>query len=290
MESLIPQDLVAFALALVDAGTISCPAKHADRPQTWVRGLDPCLFLEIFGAALPPGSLEHFERLADADVQCLLSKLSKQRDITQLRNRRLQVARVMIAKRDGHFSDEAMAERDPALFERVMGVRACEVACGGVSDKPLSDMLQSAADGGEKVAALLQPHSFVPQRTLRGTPAAFEPNSSSVHAEDGATGEDSEPEDGGEEEALARSQVLPGDASVAEECSLAELDCDDDEDDDGGATQEQKRAILHRIMLRRFVSGEDAASFDYRVVDSDAALDTSAEAVRDLEEAYFDAE
>jgi hypothetical protein len=296
----IPDDMLACALELVDSGAVLCPSKHNMAASKWITGLakDPGLFLELFGAQLPEAMLSFFDPLASESyvVRHFLKKLRRGDDhISLCHNRRLQAARTMLASSSGHFSDEAMAERDPSLFLRVMGASISDVSCAADSsglnpNRFLSEMLLSAADGTHTLRRKCQP--LHPQQAFAGTDttAAFEPSPTLF----GELSSDAPPNPATGREPLGSRDfdgVADDDDAKLHESGIdpAIEDIDDDVYVGGDADSlDERRSFLQRIMLRRFVAGADSATFDYRAIDDDTFLDTSVEAARDHEEAYFD--
>lgn len=341
MDAVAADGLEAYALELIRSGSACLPARHADRPSEWVRGLletDPGLFLERFGRLLSSEQVAAFRPLAaDYAVSHFLAALTPPSDAHRTRNRRLQAAKRLIEARDPHFSAEAIADRDWELFTGAVGRHAAavrsvdgeaasrEAAGGALPSRLLSGMLLAAADGAGR--SLGGPSV----RRARGAPQAPPPRGDAGEGgeahEAGVWAEpapelDARPEESGSGAALggaaappaARAVGLVG-HTVAPVVAVASAtggqpatmpltgdgmgrgamgDEEEDEDDEEEAGEEggvaASRDRLLRAAVRRFVSGADAASFDYAAVDGDASLDVSEEAARDAEDAWFDGE
>merc|ERR1719264_446358 len=87
----------------------------------------PALFLQRFGRFLSVVQLDYFESLRDDDFE-LSHYLKETKQLTcrkvrqqRVKNRRYAMLQRMLAASDPHFSEAAMRERNPLLYQQLVG-------------------------------------------------------------------------------------------------------------------------------------------------------------------------
>merc|ERR1719400_2461837 len=87
----------------------------------------PALFLQRFGRFLSVAQLDYFESLQDEDFE-LSHYLKETKQFTcrkvrqqRVKNRRYAMLQRMLAASDTHFSESAMRERNPLLYQQLVG-------------------------------------------------------------------------------------------------------------------------------------------------------------------------
>ncbi|XP_070578147.1 coiled-coil domain-containing protein 97-like [Ptychodera flava] len=245
----------------------------------------PAVFLERFGSFLESQDMQVFDNLkSDYEIDFYLKEIQKQLDrkknLTKVRNRRYEAMKKLMD--DGtYFSEDAMQERDPLMYEQYVGqyltAEEKEQRHKKIdqADLRFSTILMDFMDR-KAVEELLQ-------RQKKAEDDAMEEEEE----------EDSESEDDEDDMVTDKTQVKSRD-----------LDSDDDAEDEEEqgatastyqpvpATDEEKSMLRHEFMRNmqlRFIQGQDR-DFDYGSVDTNVEYDSLDIREHDEEESYFDDE
>lgn len=244
---------------------------------------DPAAFLRRCGPLLPLPMLPLFSRLnsyaVTAEVQALRVRLDTGKRRLQCKNRRLQYLNQLMPP--GYFGMEEMAVRCPGLYHTYVGKYLSDADIAAKSEEAMN---KSWSDQLMEVVV----NRDVSQR--REVAAAME----------GWGDED-------EDEVTAAAAAAGREPCVATgkdpEAFVAEEDSDSEADEPmanptepaaptrANITPEDRarlRGEFERLVRERFLRGEDGEYFNYADADDNEALDDTAAADRDAEDAYFD--
>eukprot|EP00123_Amoebidium_parasiticum_P021772 comp7346_c0_seq1/m.3046 comp7346_c0_seq1/g.3046 ORF comp7346_c0_seq1/g.3046 comp7346_c0_seq1/m.3046 type:complete len:281 (-) comp7346_c0_seq1:411-1253(-) len=231
----------------------------------------PGLFLQRFGGFLQFDDLESFRPLeGDEEVRYALFDLQRQLDPrtskTRAKNRRL-IHMQRLIREGSYFSDAAMKERNPQLFDEMIG--------RNLNEKERLDLSNAEArrnglgEGSTLTQFLLGEHDRACLRQQQEDEFEEEFDTDSDEYEDQMKEGDMNEE--------PRNRKPPADEDLGEEEPPPVSD----------EVKAEMRSEFERFMKEEFLSGRDKG-FDYRAVDDDWTLDDSEEANRDAEDRYFD--
>ncbi|KAJ3332779.1 Coiled-coil domain-containing protein 97 [Blyttiomyces sp. JEL0837] len=257
----------------------------------------PVEFLEQWGSLLTSQHLTFFDEISkdNYEIKFHLHRLRKrlntrsdnstespssQNAAIQSRNRRLKFIN------GGHpiseerpevleyFSAEAMRQRDPQLFEFYIGQHI-----------PATEKRKPFAESVSLVDRIYHNMAECEHRRRLGLPeeqdvdVAMEPSKEEVEEDIIEYDTDEEPEPEYEPAKVASPQQ-----SDEQPSSIVQ---------DNAMTMEERDSLrleFESIMKERFMSGQDAEFFDYKIVDMNADYDDRVLAERDAEDSYFDSE
>ena len=225
----------------------------------------PAVFLQRFGSMLAEDDLKLFESESDYEVQFYLKELRKRLGNSkytsnQVKNRRFECLKELM-ENSSYFSEEAMRERNPLLFEQYVGHYLTEDEKDrlerNLHDMSLSSLIMKNMDIDERQRRLKK------QQDIEQTQLE-ESDSSSDETEEGP-------------------QSVSGKQPTTEPMKLSS-------DPDIAA---REKTMLNQELLRamqlRFMSGQDE-DFDYTQVDTNEKYDSLDQRRQDDEDAYFDNE
>ena len=230
----------------------------------------PSSFLTRFGSLLDEQDLDYFSNVTDYEVQFQVTKLkhklamnSHKREAV-VKNRRLEAIGILTANTD-YFSEEAMRERNPLLYEYYIGQYLSEEERKKVSHCSLGEV--SLATHFMKK---LDEDRYA--RTLR-------------HQQDIEEGqlEEGDEDSSEEEEETIETYPTSGSSMVGKNIVLS-VD---------PLQREEEKSMLRKEFLTAmhmsFLKGEDS-QFDYSSVDYSEDYDNIQIEAQDSEDAYFDSE
>ena len=225
----------------------------------------PAVFLQRFGSVLAEDDLKLFESESDYEVQFYLKELRKRLGNSKytsnrVKNRRFECLKELM-ENSSYFSDEAMRERNPLLFEQYVGHYLTEDEKDrlerNLHDMSLSSLIMKNMDIDERQRRLKQ------QQDIEQTQLE-ESDSSSDETDEG-------PQSVSKKQPTTEPMKLSSDPDIAA----------------------REKAMLKQELLRamqlRFMSGQDE-DFDYTQVDTNEKYDSLEQRRQDDEDAYFDNE
>lgn len=218
----------------------------------------PSKFLIRFGSLLDANNLKYFTRVENEEVQYHVGLL--QRNLSRggktVNNRRYRAVQELMAGNE-YFTDEAMRERKPLLYEQYIGQYLSE------DEKWELDL---DAHGGQQDCSL---SSFIMNQMKKNVVA--ERLKQETEAEEGQIEEEDDDEEDEFDEDLPTSFSISSDPLVAGEEKLM-----------------LRKEFLH-VMQQSFLNGEDK-DFNYSSVDQSEDYDDLRALAQDDEDAYFDSE
>ncbi|KAF8385566.1 hypothetical protein PRIPAC_74708, partial [Pristionchus pacificus] len=236
-------------------------------------------------------------------VEYFLGKLDRREPSEAQKRNRRYTALERLKKEGVFFSDEKMREREPLLYDRMVGRYLSD-------DERLHlrpTITATQANGWAGLLEQFEESGDVARRRAAASDVEWEgaasgqrdaPNRLLAHVENAFEMEEEEEE---EERERAAGEGTTGMGELQREVNgiIKEMDdetereereADDDEmEEDDDVPMETLRDEFIAIMYERFLAGKDAGFFDYSMVDEDERAEEMDEiAERDREEAWFD--
>ena len=218
----------------------------------------PSAFLTRFGSILGERELDYFHSIGDHEIQYHVEALRREVRLSKHRknNRRLKAFSELSANTD-YFTEEAMQERNPLLYEQTIGQYLSE-----------DEIEQRLADSSKRSDCTLS--SLI--LTNMNRKMVTDKLRRQIEAEECQIEEEDDDDDEEEEEKEIISSY-----SISADPHLAET---------------EKKLLKHEFLIamqQSFLRGEDT-DFDYTSVDQNEMYDDFSAIAQDDEDSYFDSE
>lgn len=231
------------------------------------------VFLSRFGRYLRPAQMEFFKSRHndDPDEQyCIDYHLEQlQRNAAPkasiIRNRRFGALQKLLDDKDGYFSEQEMMQREPAVYEQLVGQHMNE------QEKQMRDRCEHPTFLGALLKGIEMEH-------LREDTEKAKKEEAPLTMEDDSDGED-------EEEKVVRGCSLWGEFDGAAGKPVEKKRAPQTKVSD--AERDELKHEFIEIMYQKFLSGQDTG-FDYSTVDNNPEYDDLEMEDQDKQDKYFD--